>query len=67
MAVIERIALRRQTAVIREGSITVRPSRAHFLGPLIELAIAAGAIWLIITFMDRLPLAVLAVLLMLVV
>lgn len=63
MAVLERIPLRRQTAVIREGSITVRPDRAHFIGPLIELGIAAGAIWLIVTLMDRLPLAVLALLL----
>ena len=64
MAEVERIALRRATAVIRTGSVTVRPSRGQLLAPLVQLAIAAGAIALIVLLLDRLPLAVLALLLM---
>ena len=63
MAEVERIALRRATAVIRADSVTVRPSRAQLLAPLVQLAIAAGAIALIVLLLDRLPLAVLALLL----
>ena len=64
MAEVERIALRRATAVIRADSVTVRPSRGQLLAPLVQLAIAAGAIALIVLLLDRLPLVVLALLLM---
>ena len=60
----ERIALRRAIAVIRADSITVRPSRGQLLAPLVQLAIAASAIALIVLLLDRLPLAVLALLLL---
>ena len=59
----ERIALRRAVAVIRADSITVQPSRGQLLTPLVQLAVAAGAIALIVLLLDRLPLAVLALLL----
>jgi hypothetical protein len=64
MATIDRIALQRNVAVVRDDSIAVRPSRGQLLGPLIELGIAALAALLIATMIDTLPLAVLMVLLL---
>jgi hypothetical protein len=64
MATIDRIALQRNVAVVRDDSIAVRPSRGQLLGPLLELGIAALAALLIATMIDTLPLAVLMVLLL---
>lgn len=61
----ERIALQRSVAIIREGSIAVQPARAQLVGALVELAIAGGAIVLIVALFDQLPLALLVVLLLL--
>ena len=60
---VERIALHRAIAVIKPGSIAVRQSRAALLGPLIQALLAGGAVWLIATFMNDLPLWLLGVLL----
>ena len=59
----ERIPLQRAVAVIRDDSISIRRSRAQLLAPLIQLAIAGGALLLIVFFLDALPLPLLAVLL----
>ncbi|MSQ36010.1 MAG: hypothetical protein EXR63_02540 [Dehalococcoidia bacterium] len=61
----ERIALQRSVATIGEASIVVQPSRAQLGGALTELAIAGGAIVLIVALFDRLPLVVLVALLLL--
>jgi hypothetical protein len=66
MATIERIPLQRSVAVVRDESISVRPSRGQLLGPLIELGIALVAVALIVTMLNALPLALLMVLLLLV-
>lgn len=60
----ERIAVQRATAVIRPDSISVRPSRRQLLIPLTQAAIAGGAVWLMVAFMNALPLLVLVLLLM---
>ena len=62
MAEVERIALRRAVAVIGDDGIVVRPSRGQLLGPVIQLALTAGAVGMIVLFLDRLPFAVLVVL-----
>ena len=59
----ERIPLQRAVAVIRDDSIAIRRTRAQLLAPLIQLVIAAGAVLLIVAFLDRLPLPLLALLL----
>ena len=59
----ERIALRRATATVRDGSIVVRPSRGQLLGSAVQLALAAGAVGAIALFLDRLPYWLLAALL----
>src|SRR5688572_16307189 len=61
----ERISLQRSVAVVREGSIAVRPSRGQLLGPVIELAIALGAVALIVLLFDAMPIWLLMVLLLL--
>ena len=63
MAEVERIPLQRAVAVIRDGSVAVRPSRAQLLGPIVQLGIAGGAVALIVLAFDALPLLVLALLL----
>ncbi len=60
---VERIALHRAVAVIKPDSIAVRPPRSAFMGPLFQAALAAGAVWLIVAFMNVLPLWLLGVLL----
>lgn len=59
----EQIPLRRNVAVIEADTITVRPARSQLLVPLIQLLIAAGALALIVLFLDSLPLLLLALLL----
>ena len=59
----ERIPLRRAVAVIGGDTIAIRRSRAQAIAPLVQLAIAGGAVALIARFLDSLPLALLAVLL----
>jgi len=60
---IERISLQRAVAVISDDAIAIRRSRAQLLVPFIQLGIAAGAVLLIVFFLDSLPLPLLAVLL----
>jgi hypothetical protein len=64
MAVIDRIPLQRSVAVVRDDSISIRPGRAQLLGTAIQGAIAAGAVGLIVAFLDRLPLWLLMALLL---
>ncbi len=59
----ERIPLQRAVAVIGDDSVAIRRSRAQLVAPLIQLALAAGAVALIVAFLDALPLALLMVLL----
>lgn len=58
-----RLALHRTVAVLKPDSIAVRPSRAGWVGPLIQALLAAGAVWLIVRFINDLALWALAVLL----
>ena len=59
-----RIAMRRTYAVISEDAIEVKQARAGLAVPLVQAAIAGGAVWLIATFLDRLPIWLLLVLLL---
>lgn len=59
----ERIPLQRAVAVIGDDSVAIRRSRAQLVAPLIQLALAAGAVVLIVAFLDGLPLWLLGVLL----
>ena len=59
----ERIPLHRAVAVIGDDSVAIRRSRAQLLAPLIQLALAGGAVALIVVFLEVLPLALLVVLL----
>ena len=59
----ERIPLQRAVAVIGDDSVAIRRSRAQLLAPLIQLALAGGAVALIVVFLEVLPLALLVVLL----
>ena len=61
---VERIALSGQVAVIREGSIAIRPARARLLGPAVEGAIAAAAAAAIAIGLPVLPLWALLLLLL---
>jgi hypothetical protein len=63
VAAVERIPLQRAVAVIREGSIAIRPSRRQLLGPLVQAGFALAAVWLLVAFLNVLPLWVLVVLL----
>ncbi|MGE0228669.1 MAG: hypothetical protein AB7I38_08750 [Dehalococcoidia bacterium] len=60
----ERIPLQRTVAVVREDSIAVRPSRGQLLGPVLELALALGAVAAIVLWLNSLPLWVLMLLLL---
>lgn len=60
----ERIALAGSVAVLRAGSIAIRPSRARLLGPAVEGALAASAILAIVTLLPVLPLWALLLLLL---
>lgn len=61
---VERIALHRAVAVVKPDAIAVRPSRGGLIGPLVQALLAAGAVWLIVAYMQSLPLLVLMVLLL---
>ncbi|MCC6236217.1 MAG: hypothetical protein IT299_01435 [Dehalococcoidia bacterium] len=63
MADDERIPMHRAVAVIRPDSIAIRPSRQQLVIPLVQALIAGGAVWLLITFINVLPLWLLLVLL----
>jgi hypothetical protein len=56
------IPLHRAVAVVTPDSIAVRQTRAGLVGPLIELALAVIAVWLIMRFINSWPLGVLFVL-----
>jgi hypothetical protein len=60
----ERIAFAGGVAVLRSGSIAIRPSRTRLLGPAIEGALAIGATVAIATLLPVLPLWALLVLLL---
>lgn len=59
----ERIPLQRAVAVIGDDSVAIRRSRAQLVAPLVQLALAAGSVVLIVAFLDTLPFALLMVLL----
>jgi hypothetical protein len=59
-----RIALRRSYALISDDAIEVKQARAGLLVPLIQALIAAGAVFLIASYLDRLPIWLLLVLLL---
>ncbi len=59
----ERIPLQRAVAVIGDDSVAIRRSRAQLVAPLVQLALAAGSVVLIVAFLDALPFALLMVLL----
>lgn len=61
---VERIPLAGTVAVLREGSIAIRPSRARLLGPAVEGAVAAAAVLAIVMLLDVLPLWALVLLLL---
>ena len=56
MAVIDRIPLQRSVAVISEDQIIVRPSRAQLVAPMVQAAIAAAAVAVIVVLFDRVSL-----------
>jgi hypothetical protein len=59
------IPLQRARAVIREDSISIRPARSQLLTPLAQAAIAGGTVWVMVTFINALPMWVLVLLLLL--
>ncbi len=59
----ERISMHRAVAVIRADSIAIRPSRQQLLVPFVQALIAGGAVWLLIVFINVVPLWLLLVLL----
>jgi hypothetical protein len=60
----ERIPMQRAVAIIRDDSISIRPSRRQLLIPLAQAGIAAGAVGVMVVFLNALPLwALLALLL----
>ena len=63
MAVIDRIYLQRTVAIVSDDSIAVRPARVQWIAPAIQALLTALAVWVLITFLDSLPLWLLAALL----
>lgn len=61
----DRIPLQRAVAIVRDEVIAVRPARSQIVGALVELAVAGGAIALLVLLFERLPLAALVTLLLL--
>ncbi len=59
-----RIAMRRSYALISDDAIEVKQARAGLVVPLVQALLAGGAVWLIATYLDRLPIWVLLVLLL---
>lgn len=59
----ERVPLHRSVAVIGPDSIAIRPGKQQLLVPLAQAAITAGAVWVLIAFMNSLSLWFLLVLL----
>ncbi|MBI1886046.1 MAG: hypothetical protein HYS09_07035, partial [Chloroflexi bacterium] len=64
-AAVREIPLDRRVCVVREDSIDIRPSRGALLGPLAGLAAGVAVLSAVGLFLDRLPAAALAVLLIL--
>ncbi|MFN8639783.1 MAG: hypothetical protein U0360_10100, partial [Dehalococcoidia bacterium] len=62
-ASVERIPMQRAVAVIREGSIAIRPGWGQLVVPLVQVGLTAGAVFLVVAFMNALPLWLLVVLL----
>ncbi len=56
MATIERIPLQRAVAVVSDAAIAIRPGWRQLVGPLTQAAVAGGAVWFVIAFMNVLPL-----------
>jgi membrane protein YdbS with pleckstrin-like domain len=63
VAVIDRIYMQRTVAVVSEDSIAVRPSRVQWIAPAIQALIALAAVWLLVTFLNSMPLWLLTILL----
>lgn len=60
---VERIPMQRAVAVIREGSIAIRPGWGQLIVPFVQAAVTAGAVFVVVAFMNALPLWLLMVLL----
>ena len=60
-----RIAMRRSYALISDDAIEVKQARAGLVVPLVQALLAGGAVWLIANYLDRLPIWVLLLLLLL--
>ena len=61
---VRRLRIHRAVARITPDAIALRPSRAGLLGPLLQGALAVGAVWLLAVSIDRLALWALAALLL---
>jgi ABC-type transport system involved in cytochrome bd biosynthesis fused ATPase/permease subunit len=59
------IPLHRATARITPDSIAIKQTRAGLIGPLIEIALTLVVVWVMVTFINSLPLIVLVLLLLL--
>lgn len=59
----ERIPMHRTVAVVRADSIAIRPGRQQLIVPVLQAAIAIGAVWFLVTFINVVPLWLLLVLL----
>lgn len=63
MAVVDRIYLQRTVAVVSDDAIAVRPSRIQWIAPAVQAVLTAPAVWVLITFLDSLPMWLLTILL----
>lgn len=58
------IPLHRAYAAITDDQVAIRPSRRDLVGPIVQAALAALAVWVLVAFMNALPLWVLMLLLL---
>jgi hypothetical protein len=58
------IPLHRAYAAITPDTIAIRPSRRDLVGPVVQAALAILAVWVLVTFMNTLPLWALMLLLL---
>lgn len=59
---VERIALQRCYARLTPDEVAVKPARSALVGPLVQTALTALAAWVIVTYVNNLPLWVLMLL-----
>ena len=58
------IPVHRAYASITPDTIAIRPSRRDLVGPIVQAALAIAAVWVLVVFMNSLPLWVLMLLLL---